>query len=172
MEENLLNSFFVGEVEIEPGKYRFGCLDALFQSPSGRPFQFGMKGIGGGYYGGWQLGSEISSSWTLSPHLTVNIEYIYSFIKIKEETYRPHVVRMRIRSALNKSLSANAFIQYNSDIRQLASNIRLHYNPSEGVDVYIVYKEGISISHENRAYALPRTSVRSILIKFNYTFIL
>jgi hypothetical protein len=172
LEENLLNSFFVGDVEIEPGRYRFGYLDALFQSPSGRPFQFGMKGIGGGYFGGWQLGTEISSSWTLNPHLTLNIDYIYNFIKIKEETYQPHMVRVRIRSALNKSFSANAFIQYNSDIRQLASNIRLRYNPSEGVDLYIVYNEGISTSPENRAYALPRTSVRSILIKFNYTFIL
>jgi hypothetical protein len=172
MEENLQNSFFIGEVEIKPGKYRFAYLDALFQSPSGRPFQFGIKGIGGGFYGGWQLGSELSSSWTLSSHLTFKIDYIYNFIKIKEKTYQPHVVRVRIQSALNKSFSANAFIQYNSDIRQLSSNISLRYNPSEGVDLYIVYNEGINTSFDNRFTIKPRTAVRSILIKFNYTFIL
>jgi hypothetical protein len=172
MEENLQNSFFIGEVEIEPGRYRFAYVDANFQSPSGVPFQFGIKGIGGGYYGGWQLGSELFSSWTLSPHLTLRIEYIFNFVKIAEQTYKPHVVRFRIRSALNKSLSTSAFIQYSSDLRQLSSNIRIRYNPSEGVDLYIVYNEGIHTSLNYEFPLIPRSLGRSILIKFNYTFIL
>jgi hypothetical protein len=172
MEENLQNSFFIGEVEIKPGRYRFAYIDANFQSPSGVPFQFGIKGIGGGYYGGWQLGSELFSSWTLSSHLTLRIEYIFNIAKIKEQTYEPHVARFRIRSAVNKSLSASAFIQYSSDLRQLSSNIRIRYNPSEGVDLYIVYNEGIHTSLNFEFPPLPRSLGRSILIKFNYTFIL
>ncbi len=172
MEENLRNSFFVGDVEIEPGRYRFAYVDANFQSPSGLPFQFGIKGIGGGYYGGWQLGSEIFSSWTMSSHLTMRIDYIYNFVKIGEQTYEPHVVRFRILSALNKSLSANAFIQYSSDLKQLSSNFRVRFNPSEGVDLYIVYNEGIHTSLLHEFPPLPRSLGRSILIKFNYTFII
>jgi hypothetical protein len=172
MEENLKNPFSVGEVEIAPGRYRFASVDVDFQSPSGLLFQFGIKGIGGGYYGGWQLGSEIFSSWTLSPHLTFKIEYMYNFVKIAEQTYEPHVVRFRIRSALNKSLSANAFIQYSSDLNQLSSNFRFRFNPTEGVDLYIVFNEGIHTSLNHEFPPLPRSQGRSILIKFNYTFIL
>ena len=171
MEEHIQNSFFVGKVEIKPGRYRFAYLNTLFQSPSGRPIQFGIKGIGGGYYGGRQLGSELSSSWSLSPHLTFKIDYSYNFIKIKKETYQSRVVKVRIRSALNTSLSANAFIQYNSEIRQFSSNIRLRYNSSEGIDLFIVYNKGINTSFDNRFSIISRTGVRSILLKFNYTFI-
>jgi hypothetical protein len=172
MKENLQNSFSIGDIEIEPGRYRFAYFDANFQSPSGLPFQIGIKGIGGGYYGGQQLGSELSSSWTLSPHLTLRIEYIYNFIKIEERTYEPHVARFRLLSALNRSLSAGIFIQYSSDLRQLSSNIRIRYNPSEGTDFYIVYNEGIYTSLEDEFPPHPRTVGRSILLKFNYTFIL
>jgi hypothetical protein len=172
VEENLLNAFSVGNLEIEPGRHRFACVDFDFRSPSGLPFQFGIKGIGGGYFGGWQLGSELFSSWTISPHLTFNMEYIYNFVKIDSRTYEPHIVRFRIRSALNKSLSANAFIQYSSDLNQLSSNFRFRFNPSEGVDLYIVYNEGINTSLNREFPPLPRSLGRSILIKFNYTFIL
>lgn len=172
MEENLLTPFAVGKVEIAPGRYRFICADIDFQSPSGRSLQFGAKIIGGGYYGGWQTGSELFSTWTLSPHLTFGIEYVYNFVKVAERTYEPHVVRLRVRSALNKSLSANAFIQYSSDLNQLSSNLRFRFNPSEGVDLYVVYNEGIRTSSSHEFPPLPRLLGRSIMLKFNYTFIL
>jgi hypothetical protein len=172
MEENLQNSFSVGEVKIDPGRYRFAYVDANFQSPSGRPFQMGITGIAGGYYGGWQLGSELFSSWTLSAYLTLRIEYIYNFVKIEELMYRPHVARFRLQAALNRSLAAGILIQYNSDLQQLSSNIRIRYNPSEGIDFYIVYNEGINTSLNDEFPSLPRTLGRSILLKFNYTFIL
>lgn len=172
MEENLQNSFSVGEVEIEPGRYRFAYVDANFQSPSGRPFQMGITGMAGGYYGGRQVGGELFSSWTLSAYLTLRIEYVYNFVKVEKRRYRPHVARFRLRAALDRSLSAGVFIQYNSDLRQLSSNIRIRYNPSEGVDFYIVYNEGINTSSNDEFPPLPRTLGRSILLKFNYTFIL
>lgn len=172
MKENLLKSFLIGDVEIKPGRYRFAYLDINIQSPTGLPFQMGINGIGGGYYGGWQLGSELFSSWTLSAHLTFRIEYIYSYVKIKEQTYRPNLLRFRLRSALNRSLSGGILIQYNSDLQQLSSNIRIRFNPSEGVDFYIVYNEGIHTSQNDEFSPFPRTLGRSFLLKFNYTFIL
>lgn len=172
MEENLQNSFFIGDVKIDPGRYHFAYVDTNFKSSSGQPFQFGIKGIGGGYFGGWRLGSELFSSWTLSPLLTLRIEYIFNFLKIAEQTYKPHVARFRIRSSLNKSLSANVSIQYSSDLKQLSSNFRFRFNPSEGVDFYIVYNEGIHTSLNHEFPRLPRSLGRSILIKFNYSFIL
>jgi hypothetical protein len=172
MEENLRNSFFVGNVEIKPGWYRFAFLETTFRSTSGRPFQFGVKGIGGGYFGGRQLGCEFFSLWTVNPHLTLRIDYIYSLVRITGQTYEPHVLRFRIRSALNKTLSANAFIQYNSDLRQLTSNVRLRFNPAEGVDLFIVYDEGLNTPRLHEIPPLPRLLGRTIQIKFNYTFII
>jgi hypothetical protein len=171
MKENLKESFFIGNIEIKPDRYRFTYLDLTYESSSGFPLQAGFTGIGGGYYGGWQLGSTVFSSWTLSPHLTLQLDYIYRRVKAAGKIYEPHVARFRIRSAFHRALSLNAFIQYSSDLRQLSSNLRIRYNPSEGVDLYIVYNEGINTSLAHEPIPLPRTRGRSILLKYNYTFI-
>lgn len=171
IQENLIDSFSVGDVIIEPGRYRFVYVDANYQSPSGLPFRLGIKVVGGDYYGGWQVGSTLSPSWTLNAHLTLRLDYIYNRVVVTNRIYEPHVLRFRIRSALNPALSASAFIQYSSDLRQLSTNIRVRYNPAEGVDLHLVYNEGINTTLGNNILPLPRTRSRTILIKYNYTFI-
>ncbi len=49
-------------------------------------------------------------------------------------------------------------------------NIRLRYNPAEGIDLYIVYNEGSSTELEESIYSFSKMYDRSILIKYNYTF--
>jgi hypothetical protein len=171
MKENLKESFFKGNIEIKSGRYQFAYVDANYRSSSGFPFQVGFKGIGGGYYGGWQLGSTIFSSWTLSPHLTLRLDYIYRRVMASGKIYEPHVTRFRTRAGFSRALSLNVLIQYSSDLKQLSSNLRIRYNPSEGVDLYIVYNEGINTSLYHEPIPLPRMRGRSILLKYNYTFI-
>lgn len=171
MEENLFRSYFIGNMEIKPGHYRFSYVEAQFLSSSGAPFQIGIKGTAGGYFSGRQWGSEQSITWTLSSYLTFSLDNIFSITAAGEQKYRPHVARFRINTALNRSLSIRGLIQYSRDLKRISSNLRLRFNPSEGVDVFIVYNEGLN-TERNRIYPrLPFTEGRSILIKFNYTFI-
>jgi len=172
MHEHLVRAFSVGKVVIEPDRYRFGWLEADYRSPSGFPLQWGIKGIGGGYFGGRRLGGEFSAAWTLSSHWMMTGEYIHNFVEIDRKTYRPHVARFRLRTALNRSLSAGALIQYSSDLGRFSSNIRIRFNPSEGVDLYIVYNEGIAAAEDGSLPDLFQPRERSLLIKFNYTFVL
>lgn len=69
-------------------------------------------------------------------------------------------------------MTVSAFLQYSSDLRQLSMNIRLRYNPAEGTDLYIVYNEGINTIIGEYIPPLPRRTNRTILIKYNYTFVL
>ncbi len=121
MQENLIDSFSVREVIIKLGSYSFAYVDAHYQSPSGLPFQIGIKVVGGDYYGDWQVGSTFSPSWTLNSHLMLSLDYIYNRVVVASRIYEPHVLRFCIRSALNPTLSAGAFIQYSSDLRQLST---------------------------------------------------
>ena len=146
VQEDLIDSFSIGDVIIDPGQYRFMSGEAKYETPSGLPFRLGIEAAGRGYYGGWQVGSKLSPSWTLSSHLTLFLEYSYNRAVVETGIYDAHVARFRVKSAFNRKLSASAFIQYNSDLKQLLTNIRLPYNPSEGVDLYVVYSEGINTS--------------------------
>lgn len=141
MEENLFRSYFIGNMEIKPGHYRFSYFEAQLLSSAGAPFQIGLKGTAGGYFSGRQWGSEQSISWTLSSYLTVSLDNIFSITAVGEQKYRPHVARFRINTALNRSLSIRGLIQYSRDLKRISSNLRLRFNPSEGVDVFIVYAD-------------------------------
>jgi hypothetical protein len=67
-------------------------------------------------------------------------------------------------------LSLSAFIQYNTAINKVISNVRFRYNPKEGTDLYIVFNEGRNTLLEREVPHLPLYDQRSIMIKFTYTF--
>ena len=170
-QENLLAPFWIGKVEIDKGRYRFATLHLKYNTPSGLPIRLGVEAFAGGYYGGWQTGGVCAPSWTLSPNLTLLLEYYYSRANVQNGIYQAHVTRLRIKSAINRVLTANAFLQYTSDLQKLSVNIRLRYNPKQGNDLYIVYNEGINTILGEQIPLLPRMSNRTILIKYNYTFV-
>ena len=71
---------------------------------------------------------------------------------------------------MSVKLTASAFIQYNSLDRAVIANVRLRYNPREGVDFYIVYNENFNTGRSREVPALPLSSSRAIMVKYTYTF--
>jgi hypothetical protein len=71
---------------------------------------------------------------------------------------------------LTTKTSLTAFIQYNTAVDKLFSNIRFRYNPSEGNDFWLVYDEDMNTGLKREVPRLPRTSGRTILLKYTYTF--
>lgn len=171
LQENLIEPFSLGKVTIKPGHHSFAYFDGYYHSPPGVPIQLELQAEAGGFYSGWQTNSTLSPSWIINSYLTLKVDYIYSRIVVEERKYEPKVIRLRIQSAINPKLTAGAFVQYSSDLDCLSANIRFRYNPREGVDLYLVYNEGINTARETQFAALPLTIGRAILIKFNYTFI-
>lgn len=169
--EWIVDPFEVGEVRIDHGEYQSLVGEAKYKTSSGHPFQLGLEAQGGGYYGGRQIGATVSPQWTMSRYLTLMLDYNFSHASLSNGIYNAHVARFRIRSAFNRALSLGAFIQYSTDEHQILTNIRLRYNPSEGVDFYLVYNEGTNTRLDRLSPSLPRLSGRTILLKYTYTFI-
>ena len=67
-------------------------------------------------------------------------------------------------------LSLSAFVQYNSAINKVLSNIRFRYNPREGTDLYLVFNEGRNTHLQRELPTLPVYNQRNITLKFTYTF--
>ncbi|MCK4746862.1 MAG: hypothetical protein KAT15_07505, partial [Bacteroidales bacterium] len=66
--------------------------------------------------------------------------------------------------------SLSAFVQYNTAIDKVISNVRFRYNPMEGTDLYIVFNEGRNTLLEREIPTLPIYEHRSIMVKFTHTF--
>jgi hypothetical protein len=71
---------------------------------------------------------------------------------------------------LDTKLSVSAYIQYNTAVKDVLTNLRLRYNPKEGNDLYLVFNEGRNTNLERETPYLPVYSTRSVLLKYTYTF--
>jgi hypothetical protein len=81
-----------------------------------------------------------------------------------------HVARLRALLTPSTGFSAAAFLQFNSSDRALIANLRLRYNPREGVDLYLVYNETLNSGRFRETPIPPLSAGRTILVKYTYTF--
>ena len=66
--------------------------------------------------------------------------------------------------------SLSAYVQYNTGVDKVVTNLRFRYNPREGNDFYIVYDEGMNSYLSSETPRLPLSTGRTILLKYTYTF--
>ncbi|MFQ5676800.1 MAG: hypothetical protein ACE5G1_12960, partial [bacterium] len=172
--ERLLDDFSIGAIDILPGIYQFPTAGITYASPAGDAFRWRTNAEVGGYFGGWQTKIELSPSLTLNRHLAFSIDYEHNRIEVDNVLFRTHLLRLRVQTAFNRALSIKSFLQLNSNTEELAANVRLRYNPTEGSDLYLVYNSNLNLSldPENPTDPrLPRTKNRTLLLKYTYTFV-
>jgi hypothetical protein len=128
----------------------------------------------GPFFDGWRWETEVSPTWNPSPHLELGGTYQVNLVRFPDrgERFVAHVARTRVRVALNKKVSTNAFLQYNSAVSVATADVRFRYNFGQGNDLWIVYTEGFNLDRRRTTPVLPRTDARSVLVKYTYTFIL
>jgi hypothetical protein len=85
-------------------------------------------------------------------------------------TMTNHILGLKALYMLNTKLSVNAFIQYNTAEHAIVSNLRLRFNPKEGNDFYLVFKEGRNTNLSREVPNLPAYSSRVAMVKYTYTF--
>ena len=81
-----------------------------------------------------------------------------------------HIAGFRGLITMTTSTSLSAFVQYNTAVNKISTNIRFRFNPREGNDFYVVYDEGMNTHLMRETPSLPVSSGRTILLKYSYTF--
>lgn len=159
-------------VMIEAGQYRFFRGIASYRMPSSSRLRTKIELDAGSFYDGWRVTGSVSPTWNVSKHLELEASYLYNRIDVEqtEDWFTVHVGQLRVRTALNTKLSTNAFMQFNSSADIMSTNIRFRYNIRDGNDFWIVYNEGINTDRNRFTPQLPRTSGRSLLVKYTHTF--
>jgi len=173
--ENLIEDFNpYPDLFIPAGEYRFLFLDGDIYSPRGRSFVIGTSFTSGKWYDGWSNSINITPTVIIKQRLQLDGTYLYSMARITErdQEFNSHIVRLRGQFVFNTKLSMSAFIQYSNISKLIPTNIRLRYNPREGNNLYIIYDEGFNTDRYRLVPALPVSKVRTIMLKYTYTFIL
>ena len=173
--EEIPESFTLSdEAEIPAGEYRSGAVFCFVEMPDTALFRLSGEVRAGGFYDGRVVGGHANLTWRASRHLELALEYSANLIRFPErnQSFDSHLLRLRLRGAVNTHLSANTFLQYNSAARLVSLNGQLRWHLSEGRDIWLVVNDCRSVDplvplQSDGLYCGRST----IMMKYTYTFI-
>jgi hypothetical protein len=172
--ENLLDTFKINDDEVfaKPGDYNFFNAHAALVTPQSKQIWTQLIFNTGSFYDGKMYSVSLTPTWNISSSWEISGFYEYNHIDFSDrnQNFTSHIIRLKALYMLNTSFSVSAFVQYSSAADVILSNFRLHYNPREGNDFYLVYNEGMNTNLHREIPALPGTFSRTVLLKYTYTF--
>jgi hypothetical protein len=172
--ENLQEEFELSDdASIPIGTYDFYRIMGSYRIAGDNRLSSGIQLETGSFYDGWLNSVTITPSWYLSKHLQLNLEYTYNRAEFsdRDELFEFHITRLRIGTAVNRKLSTNALVQYNSTADLFSANIRFRYNFREGQDLWVVLNGGMNTNRFDTNPELPAVDTQSVLVKYIHTFI-
>jgi len=157
---------------VPEGQYTFYGLNGEFSTISGKPIYAEAVLDVGTFYDGLRTSLELTPRWNISSDLELSGTYQFNRVTFpdRDQRFTAHIARLRVLYMLDTKFSASAFIQYNSAMDAVIANIRLRYNPREGIDLYLVYNESFNTNRYWITPAFPITDSRAVLLKYTYTF--
>ena len=172
--ENVSQAFKIGGViDVPVGVYDFADLQLVWTMPAGAKLRMDVDARGGTYFDGKRMQVIASPTWNVSPYLELGGEYQMTRLDFPERNQAAtlQVGRLRVRSALNSSASAAAFVQYNSTSERLDFNVRLRYAFAEGTDLWLVYNEGLDTDRTQDPLLppAPLSLSRAFILKYSRT---
>ena len=107
--------------------------------------------------------TQLVLNGTFRPNYRVAIENRYSFsdVTLREGAFSTHLFRTKVDYYFSTRMFLNAFIQYNSDRKQITSNIRFDFIHRPLSDLFLVYNEAREVSGARR-------NDRAITIKYTH----
>ncbi len=171
--ESVRDEFTVAGATVAPGDYWFHEGQARLQLPRSDLFRGDFTATAGSFYDGTRVGFALNPAWNPSKFIELGGGYEINRITFDDRDQRTtaHLARIRVQVALNTRISFNTLAQY-SNVADLASfNARFRYHFREGTDLWIVYNEGLNTERDLFEPRLPRSSGRTLLLKYTHTLI-
>ena len=159
-------------VTVPGGKYEYLSGELMLQTPGTSSFYTIFMFEGGGYFDGYKLSPGVQPKWNIGASVELGGLYQLDLIRFPDrgQSLNNHIAGLRALYMFSTKLSFSAFVQYNSAINKVLSNVRFRYNPKEGTDLFVVFNEGRNTWLDREVPNLPEYDARNITIKFTYTF--
>jgi len=146
--------------EIAPGDYGFGEWYSSFLSDKSRILVGQAAVTSGDFWDGtrnsYALGLDLQPGYHFSAGAVVN----HNDVDLPSGAFTTNLVAAKIRYLFNTRMFLNSLIQYNSDTREVLSNIRFHFIYKPLSDFYLVYNE--------RRTSTGEVADRAIIAKLTY----
>jgi len=131
-------------VVIPPGRYWWSRYELQYFTNPGRPLSFGAFVNWGQFYGGHSTDLELSAAWRGSGHIIMNTDLTRTKAQLPVGAFTAVLWASRLEYDFNTRTSLLAFVQYDNENERVDFNVRFHWIPVIGDDVYVVWNSGFT----------------------------
>jgi len=156
------------DVKIPPGRYWWSRYELQYFMSPGRPLGFGVFLNWGPFYGGRSADVELQGTWRGGGHVIVSADLSRTAARLPGGGFTAVLASGRIEYDFNPRTSFLGFVQYNNDAQRADFNLRFHWIPQIGDDVFLVWNSGYTT---NRAATYRFPAGRSLTRPLNGAFV-
>lgn len=131
-------------IVITPGRYWWSRYELQYAMNPGRRLSVGAFVNWGQFYGGRSTDVELSAVWRGSGHVIVSTDLTHTTAELPAGGFTATVSANRVEYDFNTRTSALAFVQYDNESERVDFNVRFHWIPVIGDDVYLVWNSGFT----------------------------
>ena len=132
-------------------------------SKEGRAVSAALLLTQGEFYDGDRFEAQPTVTVKFNRHFQFSQSVSSNWIELDNDRFALLLLRSHLNYALNTKLSAGALVQYDSDLRETAINVRLGYLFREGTELFVVYDHGEEKEFEKQTHG-------RLLVKLTYQF--
>jgi hypothetical protein len=129
-------------VTIEPGRYWWTTGDIQYQTSSGRAVSAEAIISSGQLYAGHGTTAEIGATIRGGGHVIAGSTYSVTSARLSAGSFTAIQTTGRVEYTFNTRTGFLGFIQFNNESQRVDFNLRFHWIPQIGDDVYAVWNSG------------------------------
>jgi len=146
-------------VVVQPGRYWWSRYELQYFMNPGRALSVGAFVNWGRFYGGHSTDLELTAAWR-GGHLIVSSDLTRSTARLPGGAFTAVLSANRLEYDLDTRTSVLAFVQYDNETERVDFNMRFHWIPVIGDDVFLVWNSGYTTEPLAR-FRFPDTRVLS-----------
>jgi len=152
-------------IVIDPGDYSFGDNGVEIRTGTFRKVVGTLRIIDGDFYDGRKKTQYVDVTWRPSPHFRTNASYEYNEVSLPDGDFETRLVRFGFDIVFSSTLSWVNLVQYDNVSSTAGVNMRLHWIPKAGREVFFVINQNLDDSADGF-----HTTATDYTAKASYTF--
>jgi Domain of unknown function (DUF5916) len=169
--DRLDNAFEVtNDISIPTGKYWMHKYEFQFETYQSRKVWIALLYNFGDFYTGKIKTFESEIGLNFNKHVNLNTSYNWNQVDLPEGSFTTHEIATFLNYSFTTRLNFSLFGQYNSLDEIMIYNIRLHWIPKIGSDLYFVYNIGYDEPLKQIDFLKPQTMSAVAKLTYRITF--
>ena len=127
---------------VPPGRYWWTRGELQYQMSKSHPLSLGSLVSWGHFYGGKSTEFDLQGDWRGGGHVILGATLSRNRVTLPSGRFTATLVTGRIEYAFNTRTSFLGFVQYNNEDQRVDFNLRFHWIPKIGDDLFVVWNSG------------------------------